>query len=377
MQQFKVGQKIKLLQIPGTLAENLTIKLPVEVEIVAVPDANDAEMAHRVIIETPDSWYNDPVAQGWQFNELPGNFVAVNAKKADAKIKFTSMLGAAELVDARGIPEAQFGLNQMVRLGKDGKEYRIIGWNAKNETYVVEDPAGEKLSMDMVKKMDVFSSPCLPAPDGSTSVRCRLVSERDIVSDDKVKRAPLEDEVRRMRAEKAHFNTEVAVTEESFWDTLKGDAKEGLTRAGANQIMKAVHTAFIKFLQANSKKAGISKAHIGGVEAFFRTELGQAVLSEICGYLLTYIPGIKDNGKAKILAKEFRVQGIEKAGNIAADTLVSNVLPNVLEMLQNMPDLAQELQPLKQIKAPAQLEMPAELLKEVVTLSAGNASGSA
>lgn len=364
--QFKVGQKILVNKIPGRQASSIK-KLPFEAEIFATPlsDTKDPGQINRVLIAIKDDMFNDAASVPWGFQSCPEDWKECNAKQVESTVCYVSMGGSSpcfEIIDSRGLPEAHFKLEEKVKL--DDEWVRIIGYNAKDESYLVEAKEGEKLTIDMIKKMDVFIGYLTPPKDGTTSVRCKIVRERDIIKD-KANRARLDDERERDRREYAHqkdaYREEevkpVSNEADSFWETIKGDAKEGITRSGADQIMKAVQGAFVRALKANGQK----KQHIQAMQAFFSTEVGNAILTEICGYILTYVPVIRDHKYAKKFSKEFRVQGMEKMGNVAMDTL----LPHVFDMLNNMPDLAEELQPLV-VDKPKKIEVSPSLLEEEI-----------
>lgn len=357
---FKVGQKILINKIPGRMASSIK-KLPFEAEIFAIPltDTKDPGQANRVLVAIKDDMFTDAASAPWVFQNCPEDWKECNAKMVETSVVYVSMGGSSpcfEIIDHRGLPEAHFKLEEKVKL--DDEWVRIIGYNSKDETYLVEAKEGDKLTVDMIKKMDVFIAHLTPPKDGTTSVRCKIVRERDIIKD-KANRARMEDDrEREMRnhaqREKEEVNP-VSKESDSFWETIKGDAKEGITRSGADQIMKAVQGAFVRALKANGQK----KQHIQAMQAFFATDVGNAILTEICGYILTYVPVVRDHKLAKKFSKEFRVQGMEKMGNIAMDTL----LPHVFDMLSNIPDLAEELQPLVADR-PKKIEVSSSLLEE-------------
>lgn len=121
--------------------------------------------------------------------------------------------------------------------------------------------------------------------------------------------------------------------EVTFLDTLKDDAEDAAYRVASTQMTKAAKTALLKLLQ----QKGTKKSQVTAFKELLDSAAGDAIISLLMGAGLTFIPNIKDDPRAKQLAKEFRVNGMATAANSALEALMSDFLPGVLQTLQTLP----------------------------------------
>lgn len=127
-----------------------------------------------------------------------------------------------------------------------------------------------------------------------------------------------------------------------FVSMVKDDAMEAAYRVAAKQMSHAIRLAAVKLirgrLESKKLKKSVINTQISGVEAFLDSEIGEALIAGAIGYGLTYTPHIKDDPRAKTLAKEFRVSGMTTIGNELVGLAVSNFLPILTDALQALPE---------------------------------------
>lgn len=116
---------------------------------------------------------------------------------------------------------------------------------------------------------------------------------------------------------------------------LKQDAIDATYRVTAKQMSKAVRLGLISLLE----KKGMEKSKLDVLNEMLSSDAGLAATSELLGWGLEYLPidRIQQSEQAKLLAKEFRVEGLAVGGNLLMDALRDNLLPTVLEQLDKLP----------------------------------------
>lgn len=122
-------------------------------------------------------------------------------------------------------------------------------------------------------------------------------------------------------------------------DNTKGDLKEAGKRIAAKQFSKLVKAGLLKLLV--DKKAVKGKAHQKAIQEILDSPFGDAAVQMAIGQGLTFIPGLKDDPRCQVFAKEFRVQSFETAGNEVAD-LLSSLMPMVTGILDSLPAIEEQ-----------------------------------
>ncbi len=120
----------------------------------------------------------------------------------------------------------------------------------------------------------------------------------------------------------------------SALETVKDDSIEAGYRISATQLTKASRAAIVKALN----QAGAKKTQIKAITELLDSEAGLASVSILLGWVLTYMPGMKENDKVQRLAKEFRVGGMTIGGNMFAEAVVNTVMPVLAQQLANLPE---------------------------------------
>lgn len=338
--EYKVGQKIKIKNVPGMVHNHLKVKPPYEAEIIGV---YKEEKKNRVLIRLDPAIFGD-VSYAWKFWDNPGGTAVIDGKSIDQHVQYVTP-SCFELIDARGRKEAKFKLDEQVKV--NDQMVRILGYNVENGTYLIEATDGDKLTHEMIRKMDCFVGYETPGSNGNTSIRCKIVSEKDLLKENKIK----------MKTE----------TEgESFVEKLKDDGTDAAYRVGARQMSRVVQSAILKMLQ----EKGYKKAQVSAIKEFLASELGEAFIKNLLGYALTYMPHISNDPRAQKLAKEFRVDGMAQIGNLA----VEHLLPAVMGAFASLPALEESAaieRPMTQKVSAA--DFLTTKVVEVETVSAGAA----
>jgi len=332
--KYKVGQLISVKNIPGLLSSHFKTKPPFNAEVVATN--RDAKQP-RVFVKIDKDIFNDPTQLGWDFFEGSSELEVVDGKSIKQRFLYLSP-SCFDLVDVKGRPEATFKLNEEVKI--EDQFHRVLGSNAKEATYIIEAADGEKLTHEMVEKMDIFVAYDVPSANGTTTIRCKIVHERDILKD---------------KENKAKMKKEISVDpKESFVSKLKDDGADAAYRVGARQMSKAVQTAMVKMLQDK----GYKKTQVTAIKEFLASELGDVFIKNVLGYALTYFPHLSQNERAQRMAKEFRVEGIAQIGNMAMEHL----LPAMMQVFQHLPA------DIKEIEMPSvqKILIPEELIAKKV-----------
>lgn len=123
-------------------------------------------------------------------------------------------------------------------------------------------------------------------------------------------------------------------TNNSLFAMFKQDAERAAYRVAATQINTGIRSAVVESL----KKKGASNEQIASFSSFLETEWGSALLGMVAGVGLTYIPGIKDNGKAQRLATEFRQSGMATVGNEVIAAAIAQFMPAINSALSALPE---------------------------------------
>ncbi|HVI40638.1 MAG TPA: hypothetical protein VM577_08260 [Anaerovoracaceae bacterium] len=135
-----------------------------------------------------------------------------------------------------------------------------------------------------------------------------------------------------------------------FVNMTKEDATDAAYRIAARTMTKGVRSAALQVLRGrleasvrvngkiNRKEASKIDLKVSAFEEFLDSEFGSAMISCALGYGLTYVPMVKNDPRAKTLAKEFRVLGMATAGNAVVDIAMESFVPVILQTLQGLPE---------------------------------------
>jgi len=127
----------------------------------------------------------------------------------------------------------------------------------------------------------------------------------------------------------------VATLEDGIFQMLKSDAKSSAYRIAADQVKKLTKSIMLNFVS----KSNTSQASAWSI--LLDTEVGDVFVFELLGYTLTYAPKIKDHYAVQELAKELRISGMATAGNMVASSLMKSILPEIGNVINNLPMLAE------------------------------------
>lgn len=108
-------------------------------------------------------------------------------------------------------------------------------------------------------------------------------------------------------------------------ETFKADGREAVYRATARKMTKETRAALVTLL----KLAGAKNKEIKLVQKLAESEFGLGLIGVGLGLAFKYIPTLKDNQHAQILAKEFRVEGMTTEMVMLADKLQDMVMPMI------------------------------------------------
>ena len=143
--------------------------------------------------------------------------------------------------------------------------------------------------------------------------------------------------------QRVETNTEVStsITEkqkmsnQSFADMFKADLTKASYNVAANQITVGLQQSLLMIF-ANK---GATKEQLVGIEAFFKSEYGKALIQLVCGFALTYAPidVIQSDSRAQKLAESFRVKGMETVGNEVVGVAIQHFVPVIMSALNNIP----------------------------------------
>jgi len=122
-------------------------------------------------------------------------------------------------------------------------------------------------------------------------------------------------------------------------DMVKTDAIEAGYRVAGRQMTKGVKAGILMLM----KDKGMDGGKLEAIREVLDTEVGDAIISTLLGYGLTYVPQLKDDPRAAKLAEEFRINGMATAGNLAIDTTMTYLLPVVTEAMSALPAVEEKM----------------------------------
>ena len=129
----------------------------------------------------------------------------------------------------------------------------------------------------------------------------------------------------------------VAVTtasqSQSLAQMLKSDFTKASYRVGATQLTKITKNVIIKLLSNKNLDSERMKV----IRELLDSELGSSFIATILGYTLTYAPKISNDPRAKVMANEFRVKGMEILGNEIVNVAITNLLPEIQSIITSLP----------------------------------------
>ena len=125
------------------------------------------------------------------------------------------------------------------------------------------------------------------------------------------------------------------VKEPGFMDMVKSDAEKAAYRVAATQMSNGVKKGLIKILESKGLEGSKSEA----AAEMLNTEIGSAMVALLLGYGLKYAPMISEDARAVKLSEEFRVKGMETVGNEIVGSLMEHLLPEVMNILGNLPEV--------------------------------------
>ena len=124
-----------------------------------------------------------------------------------------------------------------------------------------------------------------------------------------------------------------ASTSQSLVQMLKSDFTKASYRVGATQLTKITKNVIIKLLSNKNLDSERMKV----IRELLDSELGSSFIATILGYTLTYAPKISDDPRAKVMANEFRVKGMEILGNEIVNVAITNLLPEIQSIITSLP----------------------------------------
>lgn len=126
---------------------------------------------------------------------------------------------------------------------------------------------------------------------------------------------------------------------ENVKDMLKVDAVEAGYRVAGRQMTKGVKAGILLLM----KDKGMDGGKLEAIREVLDTEVGDAIMSTLLGYGLTYVPQLKDDPRAAKLAEEFRINGMATAGNVAVDAVMQYLLPVVTDAMASLPAVEEKV----------------------------------
>ncbi len=150
-------------------------------------------------------------------------------------------------------------------------------------------------------------------------------------------------------------------------DILKVDGEDAMYRIAGTQMTRGTKAALLKLLE----QQGHGSERVKAISEILDTEGGSAAIAMLLGMMLHYLPQINQDPRAQRLSKEFRVKGMEIAGNAVFDVAISSFLPVLLESLKTLPVPEQPSAQLRVATPPMSVPHSEEDdIDEVVTKSA-------
>jgi hypothetical protein len=328
---YKIGQTVRIKVIPGFVTDDLKVQFPVEAKIVGIGNEAVTNQKDMVLVECPSDWFKSTSKfKGWSIldgdpsKESFKEYISIDGDIIDKNVVYITP-DCFELVESKGKRSPKFNIDQHIKY--EDETVRVLGYNLDKQTYLVETAKeGTPLTHTMIKGMDVFLARDCPDKKGVTNIKVKILSEKDLL---------------KVKENKVMSNSD----KPGIVAVIKDDAQEAAYRVAVRQMSKAVRTALVKMMQAR----GAKRTQLKALEEFFATELGEIFIKNALGYALTYIPGIKDDPRAQRMAKEFRVDGIADAGNLAMEHFLP-VLLNAFNTLPALPEM--EEAPVKEVRKP-------------------------
>lgn len=124
---------------------------------------------------------------------------------------------------------------------------------------------------------------------------------------------------------------------QNLWAMTKSDGENAAYRIASKQMVKGTKAALVAILNKQGKGDYTEAA-----SNLLDTEIGEAMVSMLLGYGLTYIPKVSADPRAQRLAEEFRVEGMATAGNAVIGVALEQFLPVITQAMELLPPEAEE-----------------------------------
>lgn len=131
-----------------------------------------------------------------------------------------------------------------------------------------------------------------------------------------------------------------AKKETGFVDMLKADAGKAAWRTGATQVSNAAQAGILLMLK---ERHGMDDSKLAIVREALATEAGNALIRYFLGSVLTHVPGIKEDPRAKQLGEEFRVSGMAKGMDELVGTATIYLMPGIQAAIQALPPIQEAI----------------------------------
>ena len=119
----------------------------------------------------------------------------------------------------------------------------------------------------------------------------------------------------------------------SFFEKVKVDTGDAGYRVCAKTMSKGIKKAILRAM----KDKGVDREKIGAIATLLESTAGEALISILLGYTLTYIPKLNEDVRVERLANEFRVGGMSTAGDYAMDIAFEYFLASINTVMENLP----------------------------------------
>jgi len=119
-----------------------------------------------------------------------------------------------------------------------------------------------------------------------------------------------------------------------FFEKVKDDASDAGYRVCAKTMSKGIKNAILRAM----KDKGVDGGRIKAVADVLETEAGEALISILLGYSLTYVPKLNEDPRAERLANEFRIGGMSTAGNFAMEIAFEYFLAPIHTAMEALPE---------------------------------------
>lgn len=114
---------------------------------------------------------------------------------------------------------------------------------------------------------------------------------------------------------------------------IKTDATKALYRVGAAQLVKATKAIIVGILSSKNEASFVNKA-----SQFLDSEIGEALTGTVLSLALSQVPKYKDDPRVQNLAKELQISSMALAGNMLADTVINEVVPQLVQIFSALPE---------------------------------------